>query len=275
MAQRQLLTKWETRPVPWTVGVTLALMAGAVALLFLLPGSSLLQRLHWLGSGICAQLPTHSFYPGGQILPLCARNTGIYLGFLVTLLTLYASGRGRSQRLPRRSITIVLLCGVAAMAVDGINSLQLDLGMPHLYQPQNVLRLITGLLTGLALAMLGLPWLNRFFWREESEQRSVGSWPLFLLYLPALVVCFFTVTAQTTLVVYPIALLSVTGLIAAVSGLNLLLLVAIKKRDESFTGYLALLPYFGVALLCACSELLVLAQLKYFLLRLIGPIPGL
>src|SRR5437879_11555029 len=99
-----------------------------LAVLVFFPGPSLLDRLRWLDSGICAQLPTHSFYPGGQRLPLCARNTGIYLGFMVTLLTLYATGRGRVQRLPPWPIILLLACGCFAMVIDGFNSLSLDLG---------------------------------------------------------------------------------------------------------------------------------------------------
>src|SRR5437588_11925184 len=106
----------EVAPIPhkpqrssrWvTVLIGLCYLSWFAALVFL-PGASLLDRLRWLDSGICAQLPTHSFYPGGQRLPLCARNTGIYLGFMVTLLTLYASGRGTVQRLPSWPMVAVL-----------------------------------------------------------------------------------------------------------------------------------------------------------------------
>src|SRR5947209_19058271 len=113
------------------------LYLGTLAALVFLPGASLLDRLRWLDSGICAQLATHSFYPGGERLPLCARNTGIYLGFMVTLLTLYATRRGRVQRLPSWPMVAVLISGIFAMAVDGFNSFLLDLGQPHLYQPHN------------------------------------------------------------------------------------------------------------------------------------------
>src|SRR5947209_2021431 len=171
----------EVAPIPhlpqrsrhWvTVLIALCYLSWFAALVFL-PGASLLDRLRWLDSGICAQLPTHSFYPGGQRLPLCARNTGIYLGFMVTLLTLYATGRGRVQRLPPWPIIILLACGCFAMVIDGFNSLSLDLGLPHLYQPHNLLRLATGLATGLAVATLILPALNLLMWREYTERRSI------------------------------------------------------------------------------------------------------
>src|SRR6266487_130661 len=255
---------------PCIVTALALLYPGLLVLLVFLPGASMMDRLRWLDSGICAQLLTHSFYPGGERLPLCARNTGIYLGFLVTLITLYATGRGRTQRLPPTSINIALACGVISMAIDGLNSFALDLSLPHLYQPNNLLRLGTGLATGLALATYTLPLLNRLFWCEFNEQRSISSWGSLLRYIPALIVCFFAVTSQSILVVYPIALLSTAGILTALSSVNLICLVAVSKRDESFTCYRELLPLFSIAFVLAIGEMLILAQLKFTVLRALG-----
>jgi len=255
---------------PWKVGLLALFYLGLLAVLVFLPGTSLLDRLRWLDSGICAQLPGHSFYPGGQPLPLCARNTGIYLGFIVTLIAFFATGRGRVQRLPPWPIIIVLLLGVIALAIDGFNSFFLDLGLYHLYQPHNLLRLATGLVTGLALASLGLPFLNRLFWCEYSEQRSIASWVGFLLLLPVLVVSFFAVASQNGLVLYPIALLSTAGILTVLSSANLIVIVAVSKRDQTFRHYRELLPFFSLALLLTIGEMLVLAQFKFSLLQALG-----
>src|SRR2546425_10750602 len=112
---------------PWMNGLLALFYLGLLAALVLLPGASLIDRLRWLDSGICAQMPTHTFYPGGERLPLCARNTGIYLGFIVTLIFLYRTGRGRAQKLPPRSIIVSVGVGVVALALDGFNSLAVDL----------------------------------------------------------------------------------------------------------------------------------------------------
>lgn len=260
----------EKRERPWVTALLALFYLGLLAALVFLPGASLLDRLRWLDSGICAQMPSHSFFPGGQELPLCSRNTGIYLGFIVTLLTLVATGRGRVQKLPRWPIIVVLLCGVMAMAFDGFNSLNLDLGLPHLYQPHNLLRLATGLATGLALATLSLPIVNYLFWRESNEQRTVSSWMSLLLLLPGLVLTFFAVASQSWLILYPVALLSTAGVLTVVSGINLLMLVAISKRDQTFERYRALLPFFSLALLLAIGEMLALAQLKFMVLHALG-----
>src|SRR5712692_7851294 len=104
---------------PWLIIVLGILYLGLLAALVFLPGGSLLDRLRWLDSGVCAQLPTHSFYPGGERLPLCARNTGIYLGFTVTLITIHVTGRGRAQQLPSWPIIALLTCGIIALGIDG------------------------------------------------------------------------------------------------------------------------------------------------------------
>ena len=94
---------------PWMTLLFALFYLALLAALVFLPGGSLLDRLRWLDSGICAQMPSHSFFPGGQELPLCSRNTGIYLGFIVTLVTLFATGRGKSAK----ASSLVNHCGAA------------------------------------------------------------------------------------------------------------------------------------------------------------------
>ena len=270
MAQKSLVEATYKTPRPWKTGLLALLYLGLLAALVFLPGTSVLDRLRWLDSGICAQLPSHSFYPGGERLPLCARNTGIYLGFIITLITFYATGRGRAQQLPSWPIIVVLALGIVALAVDGFNSFFLDLGLNHLYQPHNLLRLATGLATGLALASLGLPFLNRLLWREYKEQRSISSWGGLVLLLPGVILSFFAVASQNGLVLYPIALLSTAGILTVLSSVNLIVVVAVSKRDQTFERYRELLVFFGLALLLTIGEMLILAQLKFSLLQMLG-----
>jgi uncharacterized membrane protein len=254
----------------WSTGLLAAFYLGLLALVIFLPGATLLDRLRWLDSGICAQMPTHMFYPGGESLPLCARNTGIYLGFIITLILIYSTGRGRAQQLPPRPIIITLAAGVIALAIDGFNSLALDLGFPHLYQPHNLLRLATGLVTGLAMASLALPILNQLFWNGNNQQSSIPTWKSLLLFLPALILCFFAVASQSVFVLYPLALLSTIGVLTALSSINLIVIIALSRRRETFASYRQLLPFFSLALVFALGEMLALAQLKFALLQALG-----
>lgn len=270
MAQRIVPTTPQKPGFPWLIVAIGMCYLTVMALLLFLPGASVLDRLRWLDSGICAQQPTHSFYPGGQQLPLCARNTGIYTSFFLTLITLYVTGRGRSQRLPPRPIMVVLICCVIALAIDGSNSLALDLHLPHLYQPHNLLRLATGLLTGLALAAFGLPMTNRLIWCEYNEQRSISSWQMlgYFVLLPAL--CFLAIASQNALILYPVALISSIGVFTLISIINLITVVALSRRDETFTRYREIAAFFSLALVLALGELSALAQLKLLLLHTLG-----
>jgi uncharacterized membrane protein YqaE (UPF0057 family) len=130
--------------------------------------------------------------------------------------------------------------------------------------------LATGLVTGLALATLSLPVMNRLFWRGYNEQRSISSWLMLLAFTPALILCFFAVISQSALILYPVALLSTVGILTTLSCMNLIVIVAISRRDESFERYRDLLPFFSLALLFTIGEMLVLAQLKITLLGALG-----
>ena len=120
------------------------------------------------------------------------------------------------------------------------------------------------------MAIFTHPILNRLFWCEYNQQRSLPSWKALLAFIPALVLCFFAVASQSIYTLYPLALLSTAGLLIAVSSVNLILIIAISKRDESFKRYRELLPFFGLAFILAIGELLVLAQLKLTVLHTLG-----
>lgn len=235
-----------------------------------MPTIDLLEDLRWLVSGLCAQMPGHIFALGGELLPLCARDTGIYLGFLATLVGIHSSKRGRAQFLPPLPVSLVLAGGVVTMAIDGTNSWLLDLGLPHLYQPNNDLRLATGLLTGLALAAFAQPLFNRLCWCEYNEQKSIARWKDLFFLIPLLVVCFCAVLSQNGLFLYPIALLSTGGLVLALSHINLIVLISISKREMTFVDFRQLRPFFGLAIVLAPGELLILAEIKIIMLQMFG-----
>jgi len=75
-----------------------ALLAGAALIVL---GSALVPPAWASGAGyaVCHQLAERSFFVAGQKLPLCARDTGIYLGVLLTL-TVLGLWKGRVASLP-------------------------------------------------------------------------------------------------------------------------------------------------------------------------------
>lgn len=144
----------------------------ALCAFLLLPGS-IAAKARLALHGICAQRPSHSLRLGPEALPLDARMTGIYVGAMVTALWLCAAGGARNTKGPSRRILFVLGLFVVILAADGFNALAFDLGLPHPYEPSNVVRLFTGVLAGTALGV-ALTWLfGATMWPRADRTRPV------------------------------------------------------------------------------------------------------
>ncbi len=251
---------WE--PPIWALVALGAAYVVAVAGLVFLPGATLIERLRALDGGICAQLPSHSFFPGGQQLPLCSRNTGIYTGFALGFLTLLGTGRIRVSRLPGRWVALALLALVGVMAVDGFNSLFLDLSLPHLYQPQNLLRLLTGLGAGVAMVAFIVPVTNGLLWRGDDARPSFRSFGQLAVVAPSLLLAFLAIGSQTAWLLYPVAILSSLGLLMALTLVNMVFLVSFTPLMGRFSRWRQVFPVFTVCVALAVIELLALFQVK-------------
>jgi uncharacterized membrane protein len=204
----------------------------------------LLGKADAIAFAICHRLVSHSIMLGEQAMPLCARCTGIYLGALVGLVTMSALGRGKAAGLPRRSLLIVLIGFIGIMGVDGLNSYATLLpGVPHVYEPQNWLRLVTGTLNGLALAALIFPVLNQTLWRDWQDRPALSSFrELGLMLLISAVVVALVLTNNINILV-PLALLSVVGVLALLVALNTtILLLAIHRENRAANWVGALTP---------------------------------
>ncbi len=254
-------------PPSWLIAGLLAGYVIALAVLAFWPGATLLERLRALDGGICAQLPSHSFFPGGERLPLCSRNTGIYTGFALTMALLFATGRTRVMRLPGLGVLIALGAAVGAMGIDGFNSLFLDLHLPHLYQPNNLLRLATGLGMGTAMAAIVVPVVSGLLWRDEDPRSSFDSLGQLALMLPILSVAFVAIGTQAGFLLYPVALLSSAGLVVALALVNLVFVLGLTNRIGRYTAWRQIFPIFSVTFALAIVELMALFMLKSFALQ--------
>ena len=138
---------------------------------------SFLDILSLFGAGVCGQIPSHSLIIGGRQLPLCARCTGTYLGALLGFLGLAALRRRRASGLPPSEVRALLAGFIVLWGIDGLNSfLTLIPNAPHLYEPHNLWRLITGILQGLALSIIVYPVFNFLLWKEADSERVIHNW---------------------------------------------------------------------------------------------------
>lgn len=264
---------WE--PQTWLIVGLAAAYIVALAVVAFLPGATLIERLRALDGGICAQIPSHSFFPAGQQLPLCSRNSGIYLGFACTALVLLVSGRIRASHFPPLGVAIVLALAVAVMGLDGFNSLFNDLGLPHLYQPHNLLRLATGLGAGTAMAAFIIPVANALIWRADDIRSSFGSFRELAMMIPVLLLVFLATSSQAAVTLYPVALFSSAGLVAAVMTVNVVFALGIANRVGRYSTWRQFFPFVTLMVALAVLELMALFAFKSSLLNsAITPVHG-
>jgi uncharacterized membrane protein len=110
-----------------------------------------------------------------------ARMTGIYLGAAATIVWLLAARRLRAARIPSAPVLVLLASFVGALAVDGLNALFLDLRLPTLYQPSNLVRISTGVLAGIALGLALGHLFASSVWAHSNRVRAVIMKPADLL----------------------------------------------------------------------------------------------
>ncbi len=102
--------------------------------------SPLPHAIYWIGDGECHQIASRSYFLNGNQLPFCSRDLGIFLGL--------ASGFGLVAFRKIKIKPWLALAGLAPIAIDG------GLQLVTSYESTNPLRLATGILAGVALALL-------------------------------------------------------------------------------------------------------------------------
>jgi uncharacterized membrane protein len=150
------------------------LVTGFLTTILLAPGT-IAEKTYAVLHGLCAQRPSHSLTLSGAALPMDARMTGIYFGALVTMVWLAAIGRWQASMAPPKQILALLLLFALATAADGTNALLSDLGVRHVYEPANELRLATGILSGISLGVLVLHVFAASVWAQPETSAAVVS----------------------------------------------------------------------------------------------------
>lgn len=254
--------------------LTIVLLGVAVSIILIaimLPPSTLLGKADVVGYGICHRIPERSFFLNGRQLPLCARCTGTFLGALVGLVALLLLGRRRASRLPSVSALLLLVFFIGFWAFDGLNSYMTFFpGAPNLYEPQNWLRLTTGMLNGLALIIIVFPIFSYTLWRDTTRDRVIKNvWEL-LAILPVMGILIWIIQAEISHLLYPLAILSSLGVLMMLTLINSMIATVVLGREgQARTWSQALVPLtIGAAL--AILQLTAMVLLRAYLTTELG-----
>jgi uncharacterized membrane protein len=110
---------------------------------------------HFFGRAICHQLEDRSLTVSGEVLAVCARDTGIYIGIFSTMIYLHFFKRRQNTTIPSIKISFLLLLFLVPLMVDGLGS------YTHLFESNNPRRLLTGIAFGFVLPYFTYPLLSK------------------------------------------------------------------------------------------------------------------
>ncbi|MEH7123167.1 DUF2085 domain-containing protein [Bacillus sp. JJ1532] len=125
--------------------------------------SSIEKFTFFIGKAICHQLPVRSFQMEGHYLPVCARDTGIYLGIFSSLMFITVLKRYKNITIPNKKNSFFLLILLLPLVVDGFGSY---LGV---YSTNNFIRVTTGILFGSTLPFFLIPIISNY----SSEKKAI------------------------------------------------------------------------------------------------------
>lgn len=257
-----------TQQQPWLyafLGVSVTLLIG----IFFLPFGTLADRLQMIAHGVCAQ--QHYLTLGSYTMPLCARNTGIYAGFLATVLYLVALERGRAAKIPPISVIVFLVLAIVAMAVDGFNSLLLDIGGFNVYTPDNRLRVITGLGMGMAIGTFFMLMFNLSLrYEPQRDVRVIRNWAEVVGGLVVAALLYALVFFAPTWLFYPLAIFSVTGIIGVLFVSNMFVAAMLSGLEGRVLWFKQLAKPATIGIVLTAVELGLLAGMRMWLEHSVG-----
>lgn len=98
------------------------------------------HAIYWIGDAECHQIATRSYFINGNQMPFCSRDIGLFFGL--------AFGMGIATFFRYKISPWLALVGFVPIGIDGGLQLVTD------YESNNPLRLATGIVAGIAGALL-------------------------------------------------------------------------------------------------------------------------
>jgi len=252
--------------MPWRQLLVIAAVLVLVVWLNYTP-EGLLGKADAVGYAVCHRIDTRSFHLGDRQVPLCARCTGQYLGAMLSLFFLFLFRPRRTER-PNWIIIGLFVAFFLAYAIDGLNSylhLLPNLSRFYLYEPNNLLRLITGTGMGMGLGVMLFPALNQTLWKSRSPRpvlegvRDVV--PLMLLAV-GLVAMVWT---ENTYILYPLALISAGGVLVLLTMVYTMAVMMVFKIENRYDKISQMVYPVLAGFFIALTQIALMDFVRYWL----------
>ena len=215
-----------------------------------------------IGYAICHQIPERSFTIGERSFPLCARCSGMYLGAFIAFV--YQLKSKRSGELPPKKLWPILGALFLFFAVDGSNSyLHFFENAPSLYEPNNHLRLITGLGLGVCMAAVLYPIFHQTMWKDWRVQPSLASYVDIIKLVILTAIIYLTMHSDIMPIMFLMALVSTGTVVFMLTMIYTILVTMIFKKENTFSEF-AEIKWMALAGLClAIAQILAMDFIRF------------
>ena len=251
-----------------------AWLLGLVGVFVLLAPWSLYDKLWGVAYGICPQRPGHSLFHGGIQMPIEARESGIFGGFVIGLVTIMLLRRFRAMEYSQMTMLAAFIGFIGIMGLDGLNAIAYDFYLPTPYVPQVNLRLGTGLLAGLGIAGVMLPTFNQIIWRSGPDEAPLTGWRDLGVALLFTTLFFLAANSEVSWLLFPVSIIVIGGQLLLMSVLGGVLAVSFFGYAGRAERWIDLAPVFLLGLVLAALALGASSTLRYFVFGP-GPMPSL
>lgn len=196
-------------------------------------------------------------------MPMCSRCTGIYIGFIFSLLAIILFDRKIKSEIPSIKIFIILIFAFLLMGADAVLSTFKIIGA------NNYVRFITGFLVGWVLTLVILPLSNSVMWQKAVKRRYLEKKiNVFIWLIAGAVISFlFIISYRNLLTLW--SFFSILGLMLFHGFIFLILLFTfLRKISNSIKSKGKYIIYLSYGLLSSAAFLVVSATLRRFILKL-------
>lgn len=184
----------------------------------------LIDILGFLGGGLCHQRADRTFNIDMSYMPVCSRDTGIYLGIFISLITIILLERRIKGEFPSLKIVLVTVGVFLIMGLDVV------LSFLGIIESNNIIRLVTGFFTGWFMVLLLLPLANNVMFKRFVRTNYLNKPVKFLIWLFCGIVmaAIFIFTYQYVLIFWSIV--SILGVITFVMLILFILFFSLNRR---------------------------------------------
>ena len=223
--------------------IPLAALFALAAFIYISP-PGLLGKADAVGYAICHRIDERSFHIHERQLPMCARDTGTFTSAGVTLLLLTLL-KPKLGGMPAKKILFVLIAFFLIWAFDGANSYlylikQTYEGalsqIPNAYIPNNTLRLLTGTGMGMGMGAVLYAAFNQSAWKKLDMRPALKEWRDLGILVGTMLLLDLAILTESSIVLYPIAYISVIGVLVLLSLIFSVVWMMIMRQENSFTS---------------------------------------